>query len=542
MSGLRRLLAALLRDGRVRLLVWPAVFVGLYAATAASIVDLYEDPASRASYAMAYDAVPVMTAIGGAGIGLEHLGAIIANEAAVLLIPGLGIVAVMLAVRASRGEEDTGRSELVTALPLGRLAPAMAGMLTVLASLVLTSAGILVSAVAVGVPAVGMEEGLEGPASGGALAYALATLALGMFFAGIGFLTAELAENSRTATLIGIGTFAVAWFLRVALNASGHGVADGEAGWAWTTPVGWFDLVAPFGVMRWWAVALLAGSGVGLGLISLAIRARRDLGSGVIPARPGPASAGAPLRGPSGLVWYLNRVPLAAWCTGTAMFGVLMGSQLDAWVEILRTTPEFTDLLGTDASADAITQLTVLFIAFLASAAGISSVGQWTKEESAGRLAAVLAHPVCRAGLWVRVVTAAVLTTVLVLGAGTAVYMISGLVGTGSDDGLVRGAVEAAGTYLVPSLLLVSVAAAWVAGRAGSPWPAWIIFGWAATVSMLGASLQLPDWAMDTGLFHVVGAVPTEDPNVVALLVEGGAAVLLVGVSVFVVSRRELRH
>ena len=67
-------------------------------------------------------------------------------------------------------------------------------------------------------------------------------------------------------------------------------VGDVGAEWlSWLTPFGWNTRVSAWSEPRWWVLLLYVALAGVLAVAAQALRARRDLGSGLFPARPGPA-------------------------------------------------------------------------------------------------------------------------------------------------------------------------------------------------------------------------------------------------------------
>src|SRR6185437_8607136 len=64
---------------------------------------------------------------------------------------------------------------------------------------------------------------------------------------------------------------------------------------------------------------------------------RRDLGSGLWDARPGPSHASATLGSPLGLAWRLQRGALLGWTIGYAVLGLVVGSIARSVDEIARS-------------------------------------------------------------------------------------------------------------------------------------------------------------------------------------------------------------
>lgn len=547
MTGTLRCALALARAGRMRLLVWPLAMAALAVMTAVSIDEFYAEPASRAAYAAALEMADVMTALGGASGGLAQLGGIIANELAIMVLPAVAIAGVMLAVASTRAEEDAGRTELVTARPVAHRAPLLGAFAPVTASLLLLAALIVGAMTLVGVPLIGAEDGIAGPADGGALGYGMALAAYGLLFSGVGFVVAELARDARSARMTGLAVVALAYLVRVGVNGAGRGVTAGDdaVGLSWITPVGWFDAVAPFAHMRWSPLLVLAAAALALHVLAIVLRGQRDLGAGLIAARPGPVAAPRRLGTPLGLAWRLARGSLLGWLLGVVALAALMGSQLPAWIGALQQSEAMLELMGMDADASAVTNMTMAFSALLAASAGIGRIGALAEEEDSERLALTLSRPVGRVRLWSASVGVALAGAAGILIVAGLVYAATGWVALQGDEGAldafsVPDTILATAVLLAPTLLLVALAAAWTGWTGRSPWPAWALLGASAAILFLGPGLDLPEIVIGTAPLSAVGSVPVDDPVWGAVAVEAVLAAAAVVLGALRFARRDV--
>lgn len=526
MTGALQMTRALLRTGRLRSLVWPLAVVALVATTAASIVEFYDEPASRGVYAAALAAASIMSAIGGASGGLDLLGGIVANELAIIMLPTVAAAGILLAIGATRSEEDHGRTELLTARRLGRLAPLAGAIASTALVLFLMAAFTVAGFVSFGIPLVGPEDGVPGPEHGGAWAYGALVFAYALLFAGVGFVAAELARDARSAGTLAFGVFGVAFGTRVWINGSGHGVLTGEVGLSWLTPVGWFDAVAPFAEMRWTPLALMFGTAAALMVLAGVLRHGRDLGSGVIAPRPGRTAAAGWVATPLGLTWRQARPGALAWLAGAVAMAALMGGQLPEWIGALQASQALLDAFGMSADATSITRMALLFGALLASAAGLAQLGRWSQEEPSGRVGLTLARAVSRRRLWTaHVIVTALITTGITVVSG-AVYALTGWLALDDRAALDLGDVAlTTAVLIVPGLLLLGIGALWVGVRGSTPWPAWALYGVAFVLVFIGPSLDVPEWSLNLGVFNAVGEVPSEVSGI-GVAVEAGLAVI----------------
>ncbi len=504
-TGTARLALIQLRTGRFGLLSAALVAPALVAATAHSIAALYGGDAERAVYQSTVGASRVSMAFNGRGYDLGGIGGITTYEMgffAILLLPAL---AIHLAVRHSRTEEDLGRAELVTATPVGRLAPlGAAGAVTTLALLV---GGLLAWAGLVWA-------GLDVAGSG---RYALALTLYLLSCAGLGLLAAQVAAQARTAYGLALGVLAATYLVRAVVDGS-----DIDA--VWLTPMGWLAEVRPYGPWRLWPLMALAVLSLLELIAALVLRVRRDLGGGLVAARAGPAGASPALAGPVGLTWRIGAGPLFGWLVGVVVWGLAFGLLTREASDIVAASPEMAEIFGAtgdlgSAIEDAMVSLSAATVALMAGAAAVQLIARAAAEEGQGRLGLVLSAPVGRIRWWVGLAaTLAVQAGLILLAGGVAIGAGTSL--SLDDVAQLPRATAATFAYLPSVLLLAAVAAVGYALRPRLAAVGWVVLAWAAVVVMLAETLQLPAWARELSPLEHTGRLPVDsvDGGVLAVL------------------------
>lgn len=511
LTGSGIVVGAHLRSGWRGLLAWGSAMSALVLAVAWSISELYPTLADRRGYAESAGASAAVAAFNGRGHDLTQTGGIVGYEVGFMALVGFPILAIHLAVRFSRHEEDAGRTELVTAGRVGRLAPMAGAAATVGACL----AGFVV-VTGLGLQAIGL------PVAG-SWRYAVS---LGLFaaaFAAIGLLAAEVSREGRTAYALGLSFVMVTFLLRA--------VVDGR-GWdaTWASPSGWLAEARPWGASwQWWPYAAYAASSVLCVLLALATAAHRDLNGGLVAARSGPAYGTAALGTPVGLAWRFTRAPLLGWLLGTATWNAAFGGLAGEMADIVESNPTLLDAMGLERPEHLVTTLALLLCGVGAAAFGVQAVGRLAHEESRGRLGLVLATRVPRSRLWSAWLGVTLVGTAAVLLVSTLSLGLVAAWSTGDGSGL--GDTVGGGLALVPPVALVVTLAAALHGLAPRLAAlAWVAVGWVTVVGLLGETLRLPGWSRDLSPVHAVGRVPVEDPNAGALVVCAVlAAALLAG-------------
>ena len=118
------------------------------------IEGLYPIRAQRVEYAATAGASGISTAFNGRGYALDTLGGITGVEVGFmgqLLFPILGVVT---AIGLTRRQEEAGRTKLLTASRVRRLAPPAAAALLLVLTCAVTAVGLTVSMAATGQPSV----------------------------------------------------------------------------------------------------------------------------------------------------------------------------------------------------------------------------------------------------------------------------------------------------------------------------------------------------------------------------------------------------
>jgi ABC-2 type transport system permease protein len=434
----------------------------------------------------------------------------------------VAVLAIFLVVRHTRAEEEAGRLELVGSGAVGRYAPLTAALSvaigTYLALGVLTGFGL----VAAGLP------------TNGSFAFGFAWAGVGIAFAAIAAVAAQLTTAARAATGIAVAALGVVYVLR----AVGDTAEPGGPGWlTWLSPVGWGQQFRPYAGDRWWVLLITIGFAVVAIGVAYALVARRDLGSGLLPDRLGPATASTRLRSPLALAWRQQRGALLGWAIGLALGSLVFGniaSNLGALLE----SPQiklFLDRIGGEGAVMD-TYLSVVFgiIGIVASAYGIQAANRLRGEETTLRLESLLSTAVTRTR-WALSHTAVALFGVTVL------MLVSGLC-AGAAHAARIGDSDQIGRLTAAAL--VHVPAAWVLTGivvvAFGLAPRLIAVGWVALVAFvllgeLGPVFKLDQKIMDISPYAHVPQLPAAelDPAPVVALTVIAAGLIAIGLAAF---------
>src|SRR5207248_992409 len=222
----------------------------------------------------------------------------------------------------------------------------------------------------------------------GSLALGVEFAAAGWVFAAIGGVAAQLTDGAGGARGIAISVLGAAYLLRIGGDLSG--LSGGAFSWlSWLSPIGWVQRIRPYGGDRWWVVVLAAGLTTVIAAAAVAVSARRDVAAGLLPARPGPATAAPGLRTPLALGWRLHRGLLAGWTAGLAVVGVVLGGIANGIGNLLQGNRNLEDIFprmgGRSGLINAYLAGMMGLLALLAAAYAIQATLRLRSEETSGR-------------------------------------------------------------------------------------------------------------------------------------------------------------
>ncbi|WP_344843359.1 hypothetical protein [Nonomuraea dietziae] len=278
-TGTWRLTTLVIRRERLIAPFWMALLAVLAAGQAGRYAQSFPTARSIADFAREMAANRALTAFAGEVHSPTVAGmAVWKNADAIYTV--LALIAILTIVRHTRGEEESGRAELVGAGVIGRFAPLTAALVFTAGAMVATG---LICALAM------ISTGFDVT---GSLSFGAAITAAGLVFTGVGALAAQLTEGARAA--IGLAALVLGVSYLVRFTADGSGLT-----WLkWLSPQGWSHLVRPYGDDNWAALLPALALAALTAALAYLLAGRRDLGHGLIPQRPGPGGIGAAAQPP----------------------------------------------------------------------------------------------------------------------------------------------------------------------------------------------------------------------------------------------------
>jgi ABC-2 type transport system permease protein len=435
------------------------------------------------------------------------------------------LMCMLLVSRHTRVDEQHGRTELIRSGGVGRHAQ-LAAVLTVAAGANVVLALLLGGAMAA-----------NGYGSADGLLFGASVGAVGLVFAGLTALTAQVTQHSRAATGIAGAALGAAW----AVRASGDVIRDHGSALSWLSPLAWSNQTRPYVDARWWPLLLSVGVAAAFASAAVALSTRRDLGEGLVPARPGRPVAASWLRSPLAVAVRLQRTSLIWWTAALAAFGFVFGGLADQVADADTISESRVEMFGgsLDTLVDGYLGVIALLIAALAGIAAVLGVQSMRAEETSGRAEPVLATATSRRawfGSHLVVLAVGVVGLLLVVGFATGI----GSAISAGDGAYVRDMTLAHAAHAPGVLLLLAMAALALGVLPRAIGIVWAVLGYSLFTAIFGVLLDHPRWLRNLSPMEHTGQPPLDRIPLPAAIILLVSATLLVVVGLAAFSRRDL--
>lgn len=521
-AGTGRLLRQNVKADRISILLWIIGVGALSPLIARALSAVYPDLGERYIFTQLAGSSPAIRVMTGPVFG-SSLGALVVWRIGVTVAILAGLMAIFTVIRHTRGDEETGRIDLVASGIVGRLAPLTAALMT---------AGI--GCAGMGVVTCASVIGYDNSMSGGLL-YGGSVAVTGLVFAGIAAICAQIFDSSRAA----IGYAGLALGVSFAFRA----IADGSGKPTWeflryASPLGLFSEVRAFAGNRIEVFAVL----VALAILTIAtaahLLARRDISGGMITSSLGPARGH--MTTAVALATRLQRSGFIGWLLALSAYGVMTGAIVDTarkMVEDSRASMYLLEALGGGSSiVRSMIGMLAMFAAILAAVSAVSAAARLRIEESSDRAGLLLATPTSRYSwlsshvIWVLAIPAVSLVSAGVI-AGLVRLLVVHAQGGGTSGVLAAAVVGCVvhipGVWVIGALAIALFAVCPKLSGALS----WSAVALSAVVGMFGSILNLPQWAIDLSPLAHTKMVPANPVPALAL-----AALLAISAGLFALS------
>lgn len=535
--GTKRLLRLGLRLDRIKLPIWIVANVGLVLLTLPQLKAAYGSAEQQVIYAAA-TAPSIVTRLFGGALTGPSLGEITIIETYMLIVLLMALMNIFLVVRHTRQNEETNRSELLGSLIVGRQAALTTALImSTLASF--TTAALLFIAFLI-----------NGYDINGALAYCLSLGCIGMVFAGVASITAQLFESARAASGMAGLAFGVSYLIKNIGDAFGTLTPD-KLGvnthfLSWLSPLGWSTNMRPFAGERWWALGLYGVLIIALIIVAYVLLGRRDVGGAIFTPKPGRLHAKASLLKQFGLIWRLNRVNFYAWVGSFIVIGATLGAVANEFKDLIAGNEEMQKLLETIGGrgsdpADIMFSTTLVIAAIAASGYALQVLTRLKTEESSGRLELLISTKKSRVQvLSTQIIFALTMTSIMLGLTGLSAGVVYGIIA--DDFGTHTIKLTLAAMIHLPSIAVLIGASAILFGMLPRLFVGltWALLAGCLLIVQLGALLNLPQIIMNISPFTHTPIAPAASISVKPLILQTIVALALLLMGTLLFKRRDI--
>ena len=531
-TGTLEVVRFILRRDRIRFPAW-VLGVALGMVYVANALGTILDDATLQSFAI-MASNPVMGLIGGPGFGFESidLPKIIVGVYGLYFMLAVALMSILTVSRHTRVEEQTGRAELVRANVVGRHAALTATLIVVSAMNILSS--LLVAATFVGSSA-------HPESVSAVLLFSVGIGTVGLVFAGVAAVTAQLSPFSRAGSSIAGVVLAVAFMVRGLGDMSA--IQNGDLAWlSWFSPLGWAQQTAPFVLDRWWPLLFPLALTAVLVFIAYTLLDHRDLGSGIFAERLGSTHAPRWLSGSLSLAYRLQRASIIGWSIALFLAGIIFGAFSQPMLEAIDDLPPEIALImgGSSGVVEGYLGFMGLYFGIMVAVYAILSIHFLRGEEQGSRTEPVLSAAVGRTrwvGSWTCVTALGALLLLVLAGIGTAL----GAAITGVGDWSLYGeTVLGHVVQVAPVWFLLGLSATLYGFLPRALGVVWALFGYGMLMSLFGQMLQIDAIFQDLSPFSHVGQYPGEEISWVAFAILTAASAALTAIGIIGFRRRDL--
>jgi len=530
LAGLGLVTRLAIRRSRWFWLVWILAIWVVLPSTVARYAELVPNTEVGRLTTAALAANPTMRAMLGPPFDLLNAGGFAMWRVGTFAAAAAGVMAALGVIRATRAEEEDGRTELLRSGAVGRHTPLAAGIIVGLAGCLLLALLIAASLAR------------SAPPVSGALAIGLGIGLTGAVFVGVGAVAAQVTESARTARGMAMAVLGAAYLVRAVADGSPQTPLTSVL--QWLSPVEWAALARPYAAERWWVLVLPVLLTAGLIALAFRLESLRDHGAGLRAARPGRADAAPGLSSATGLAWRLHRGSILGWSVGVVVFSVAIGSLAVSVDQIVVDNPAVAEMFrrmggGAQALQDAFYVAMLGIMVVVIGVLALQIFGRLWHEEDQGRSEVLLATATARTNLAVSHLIPALVVPTVLLGLAGAFMALPQALSSGPATSIFQ--IGGGALALSPGLwLLVGIAMTvygWVPRLSVLPW---VVLGWSVFVLWFGLLLDLPQRVLDSTPFSPLPQLPAEQLAWTPILLVSGIAAVLVVIGLVGFRRRDI--
>ena len=494
-----------LRRERLNLFIWIICIALLSVAVAAAFPNLFSSEYERQHMAEMMQS-PAMVAMLGPAYGADNYtsGAMMSNMMLLFTVIGVAIMNIFLVVKHTRRDEEEGRVEVVRSLPVGRISN--------LASTIIVSviANWLITLV-VGFGLASLR--IESMDLHGSLLYGAVLGVSGMFFASITAIFAQLTSTSRGALGYSFTFLGLSYLIQA-------GGASQEI-LTYISPLGFVLKTQAYVSNYWWPLLVLKLVIFVILIIAFILNEVRDLGEGMIHAKPGRKNASIFLKGTFGLSVRLVRNIFIGWIIGLMLLGMSYGSVMGDLESFMSTNDFFQQMLDATQGPELVEQFVTMIISIMAIVATVPVLIVLLKvrsEEKKGRNEIVLSKKVSKTKLLGGYFALSIIGSVVMLFSVVFGLWVASYAAMQNADPITFIQIIKSGAVYLPAMwVMIGIAMMLIAYFPRRTSVIWGYLGLSFFLTYLlrimAAYLNLPEWLPRITPFGNVPQIPTQEMN-----------------------------
>ncbi|KYG34152.1 ABC transporter permease [Alkalihalobacillus trypoxylicola] len=511
---------------KIRIPAWILTTVLIIVATAASFSSLFQSEEERQIMAESMKN-PAVTAIVGFSSGLEGYsdGAMLSHQMLLITAFIIGLISILFVAKHTRADEEEGRLELFRSLPVGRLTNVTSTLLAAFIQNILLAILMTLGLMSLQIESIDWQ---------GSVLFGSVLAGTGLFFSTLTAVLAQLNENSRGTISFSFMILGLSYLVRAVGD-----VSDGS--WSMLSPLGWVVHAEVFVINNWNPVWLLFGFSMIFSILSIILNLKRDLGSSLIAAKQGKATASTFITSSWGFVLRLQRTQLLVWLLVMYVMGASYGA-LFGELEFFFSSDVMQQMLASQQEADMMSSFVSLIMSLNAMVATIPAIlilMRLQKEERGGRSEHLLIRTVSRnKWLGIHFILSLVSSFIFLIVSKIGVWSIAILV---MNDTLSFSHIWEATVVFVPAIwIFVGLAVLLFGYRPQLMNAIWVLLGYSFFIIYFEGFFQFPTWMEKLTPFSYIPQLPLEELKLGSLIVLTAISSLFIILGFINYNRRDL--
>jgi len=376
---------------------------------------------------------------------------------------------------------------------------------------------------------------MEGITLNGSLLYGFAVGVSGFLFAAIAAVFSQIASNSKGAISFSFMTLGILYLVR-AIGDVGTEVLS------YISPLGLILRTEIFFSNNWLPIWIILGISLMLYILAFYLNAMRDLGAGLVAAKPGRREASKFLQTPMGFTLKLLKGTIIGWGITIFLAGVSYGAIYGDIETFLAGNEMLQQIFLNNADftiAEQFTTTLMVIMSVLITIPTLICLLRLRGEEKKERLEQIYSKQVSRKQMIINYLIVAVASSIDFM-----LLLVIGLWGSAAivmSEPMSFMSVLTAGLVYLPAIwLMIGLTTMLIAYLPKLTSLIWGLLGVSFFFAYLGGMLDLPAWVYNLIPFTVIPQIPVEQMNWLPIIILTIIAKLMMIIGVYGYNKRDL--